>query len=211
MSLLSTDPKRCAHTAAVLLAAGASSRMRASKALLPWRGSSCLRHLVGTFSLVCRPVVLVLAEDAQGQRLLEEVLGKVLPVYNTTPERGPISSLRLAAERLLADGVTSAIICPVDQPAVALRHVHMLVEALKGARVAMLSHEGQDGHPYGLSDLQELLLLGEGQTARDLMYHEGLVRLEAGPEVLLNLNTPSDYESAYARYGIDGDNDGKDS
>ena len=61
----------------LLLAAGASSRMGRSKALLPWGEGTLIEHQVKTLLKTGHPVVVVIGHKAD----------KILPILNKLPVR----------------------------------------------------------------------------------------------------------------------------
>jgi molybdenum cofactor cytidylyltransferase len=86
--------------AAVVLAAGRSSRMGRPKLLLPWRGTSVLGHLIEQWrSLGIAQIAVVCAGG--DHRILAELtrlrFSTTNCIYNPAPERGMFSSIRWAA------------------------------------------------------------------------------------------------------------------
>ena len=85
---------------AIVLGAGASSRMGRPKLLLPWGETSIIGHIIGQWrelgasqtAIVCRPNDLELA--AELGRLSFPLAGRI---ENPQPERGMFSSIRCAA------------------------------------------------------------------------------------------------------------------
>jgi molybdenum cofactor cytidylyltransferase len=186
----------------IVLAAGASARMGRPKALLPWRGSTCVGALASALSSASLPAVVVVAPGAIGEEIARAA---GLPaVINPAPERGMSSSLALGAAALVARGFDAAVVAPVDQPEVGGALCAALAGALlAGAAAAVAAHGGAWGHPFALGDLARAARLGAGETARALLSPEEAVRLvEAGPEVLWNLNTPAEYEAAKRAAGF---------
>src|SRR2546428_14120211 len=87
--------------AAVLLAAGRSSRMGRPKLLLPWGGTSVLGHLIDQWQVLkAEQIAVVCAADdlliqAELDRLGFSANDRVL---NAAAERGMFSSIRCAAQ-----------------------------------------------------------------------------------------------------------------
>lgn len=150
-------------------------------------------------------VVVVVPPSEAGKRIAQELAPFALVVENPDPSRGPTSSLHCGAAALLAQGCSAAIISPVDQPELRPDIAARLVAALREGFPAVVAHQTQSGHPYALPDLSRLLALSLDDTPRSLL--EGARVVEAGPEVLLNLNTPAEYHAAFRLYleeGSDG-------
>lgn len=185
---------RSATWGGMILAAGASSRMGTHKALLPWDDGPCVLGLARAMAAGGLRVVVVAPPGEIGQQIARAV-GALAEVHtNPDPARGPTSSLQEGARALLARGCRGAVISPVDQPALAPDLVARLCAALAEGLAAVAVHGGVWGHPYALPDLARLLTLQLDDTPRPLL--EGAREVEAGPEVLLNLNTPDEYRAA---------------
>src|SRR5262249_45391219 len=104
--------------AGIILAAGASSRMGADKALLPYAGTTFLEHLVELLLPRVAPVIVVLGHHAERIRaVLPAALGAEI-VLNPDYRSGQLSSLQ-AGIRALPGGAEAALIILVDHPAIA--------------------------------------------------------------------------------------------
>jgi molybdenum cofactor cytidylyltransferase len=184
--------------AALVLAGGASSRMRRKKPMLELGGATLLARAVGTFlGAGVREVVVVAGHGAEELRPRALGLG-VRCVVNPAWEQGMYSSLA-AGLRALAPGVAACFVLPADVPAVRSRTVSALARALRrhGAAVAYPEFGGERGHPPLLAArLFPEILAGDGQggLCALLARHEGEAMdvpvLDQG--VLLDLDTPDD-------------------
>src|SRR6476646_3529895 len=85
------------HLGAVLLAAGASSRMGKSKPLLRWDDNSVIEHLIRLWKTLATQVGVVIF--AMDQALATELDRLQISdrVLNNNPERGMFSSIQCAA------------------------------------------------------------------------------------------------------------------
>jgi CTP:molybdopterin cytidylyltransferase MocA len=174
--------------------------MKRAKALLPWKQSTFVREIARTFSEAgLSPIVVVVGPTQDGQAIKREVAGLALCAVNPTPERGMSSSLLVGAQALLARGVNAALVTPVDQPQISVGLCQKLCEALEEGHWAVASHQGKWGHPYAALDLSALASLTEAQTAQEILQRNTPLAVEAGPEVLFNINTPEDYQEALSR------------
>ncbi len=101
--------------AAIVLAAGASTRMGRAKALIEWRGQSFLRRVVGLAeSTSCAPILAV--EGAIP--LPAHELGSAARVVNTSWSNGQLSSLQVGLAALiehLGPSESRANVTPIDQ------------------------------------------------------------------------------------------------
>ena len=106
----------------VILAAGASTRMGADKALLAWppdkkSGSTLLSMAIGAFAPFNDLVIVVAGKNAAGLTAVVEANRGSL-VVNPAPERGQFSSLQCGLSEVLKHGCNAAMITLVDKPPV---------------------------------------------------------------------------------------------
>src|SRR3954471_8873299 len=142
---------------AVLLAAGASSRMGKSKPLLSWDDNSVIEHLLNLWNgLVLQVGVVVSSAD---QPLASELdrLGIHDRIVNFQPERGMFSSIQCASrwEGWRADLTHFAIVLG-DQPHLSKATLSAVVEfAIKNPEsIFQPSREGRPRHPVILPRAQ---------------------------------------------------------
>lgn len=182
---------------AVILAAGASSRMAAPKPLVARGGVSLLDEAAAPFIAVGARVVVVTGFHAD----LVEPYACALPavsVRNTAPARGMASSVRTGLRRTF--GADVVFVQPVDCPGVRPHTVAMLVAALNavpGAHAAIPLFQGRRGHPVALDRFARAMVLRARRHAslRDALARLGpsVVAVETDdPAVLTDLDTPED-------------------
>lgn len=138
-------------TGIILLAAGASARMGTPKQLLPFRGSSLLRHLAEqAMQAACGPVLLV--TGAYEDEIKKEV--KDLPIdiiTNHSWKEGMGSSIRsgiLALQQSYAEAI-AAMIMVTDQPYVTAPLIRTLLSAheTSGKPIAACRYDEGFGPP----------------------------------------------------------------
>lgn len=190
---------------AVVLAAGASTRMGAPKALLPWHGRPLAAQVVG--ELLATPIAHVVVVTGHGADAIRAVLpasARVSVVDNARWSEGKAGSVVRGVAALPAG--LHVLVAAIDQPRPA-----SLVRALVGAhlgglddgRVASIAgHGGRRGHPVILvpSLRDELLALDEataGLRAVVARHGAAVVTVDVGdPAALVNLNTPAEFAAA---------------
>jgi molybdenum cofactor cytidylyltransferase len=159
--------------AGVILAAGASSRMGAPKALLEYRGESFVGRLARVLGTVCKPVIVVLGYHAEVIR--QQVPAAAQIVVNQDPGRGQLSSLQTGLAGLPAETDGFAFI-PVDSPAVEADTVAKLARVFEQRNPSTLfvipRQSGRRGHPVFAvrSVAAEFLALPPTAEAREVVH-----------------------------------------
>ena len=197
----------------IVLAAGASTRMGKSKALLEIDGVTFLERAVHLLrDAGCRYVVAVVDDDDWTERLAD-VSGAAV-VINDQPNAEQIDSLRLGLANL-PDGGDGVLVLPVDFPRVAAETVKALVaEFARGdAQILNAAYNGVAGHPviFARSIIPELMQPGLPDGARsviDAHKHDARSVEVDDPGVLIDVDTPEDY-SKITEENRDGNRDGK--
>jgi molybdenum cofactor cytidylyltransferase len=195
-----------AQIAAIILAAGESTRMGRPKALLPWAGTTLLAWQVAQMQAAgAGDVVVVLGHLAD---LTAEAIGMLEAriVVNEGYREGRASSVRAGAEAI--DNATSAIlILGVDQPRpswVSRRLIERWRERQAPLVIPILA--GRRDHPVLVDGrlLDELRRVREetlGLRAITERYRSAaeVVAIE-NSAVQVDLNTPAEYEAALAAF-----------
>ncbi len=187
---------------AILLAAGESRRMGQLKALLPWQGTSLLKHQVTSLRAggVDRVVVVL---GHRSDELKAELAGIEGVAWQLNPDylQGKTTSIKAGLSTLGSDQLDALLILNVDQP----RNADVIRSLLKehqyqGSLITIPTHKGKGGHPIILSRslLDELREIDEETYGIKAVVQRHLdatrrVEMEA-PEVLWDLNTPEEYQ-----------------
>jgi molybdenum cofactor cytidylyltransferase len=136
--------------AALVLAAGRSSRLGTSKQLLRFRGQTLLRRSAeAALSVSCHPVVVVLG--AQADQMMPELNHlSVRPVVNPHWQRGIGSSIRHGVAQIAAFAeVDACMILLCDQPLLTAQSLRQLIQAFaaSGKAICAASYGGTIGPP----------------------------------------------------------------
>ncbi len=186
---------------AILLAAGESTRMGSPKPLLPWHGATLIEYQIAQLREAgAGDVIAVLGQHA------EDVLPLVTgaggrAVVNESYREGRASSLRAGAAAV--ESGETVVVISVDQPRPAAVTRRLLAEHTSGITVP--AHAGHRGHPVVLDGalLSELREAGEASQGLRGVIARHAAEVHEVPfdstEVLLDLNTPEDYQRATAR------------
>lgn len=188
-----------ARLGAIVLAAGASSRMGGEDKLLKhWRGRALVSWAIDAACASCAGRVIVVAganiEDIEHQGATRAVF-----VRNPNPADGLSASLALGVETL--GDVDAAAIVLGDMPAISADLIDRLFDARRDGDYAVLpTHEGVWGHPVVLSRaaLRDALSLRGDRGARTLLEARRANVREVAVEtsvILLDLDRQADFES----------------
>lgn len=153
LALASPTPGSVPRIGALVLAAGAGSRMgHRPKCLLQQGGMSLLERQLQALSLAgVAPIRVVLGHHAK--RILQEgalARWSAQPVLNPQPDDGHVSSLR-AGLRALPSGLDAVVVALADQPLIDVRAVQALLQAFAqrpvGTQLLQPSVQGLPGNP----------------------------------------------------------------
>ena len=183
---------------AIVLAAGASTRMGRPKALLPLPGGeSFLGAIAATLAQVgiARGDILVVTGSSKAAIEAEAHGLSLSPIFNRRHSEGQHASARTGLRRAIRLGWRGALLWPCDMPFVG---VETLRQLLRAPWPAVPGSGAKTGHPLALDRASILQLLREPPlgTLREALRAAGVVPrrvLVADPGAFLNLNTPAAY------------------
>lgn len=186
--------------AAVVLAAGASTRMGSNKLLLPVEGEVMVHRTVRRVrDAGCDPVVVVTGHDAARVRA---ALGPLEVSFAESPDpKGPTSASLHAGLRALPADVSATVVMLADMVQVTTPMIRALVEGVAlGPEPLGVSRYGDVLAPpllFGRALWPELLAWhGEGCGKAVVRAHEAEARLHDWPvEALQDVDTPADYDA----------------
>lgn len=177
-------------TPAVILAAGASTRLGQPKQLITLSGETLLERAARTAQEAgCWPVVAVLGADAR-QVLDGCSLRSAAVLINPWWREGMASSVRLGVAAISSwDGV---VLMTCDQPTVTADHLRNLIAA---GTVTASAYSGRRGVPayFPASSFPDLLRLKGDQGARELLRDATAIDLPGGE---MDIDTPTDLAGA---------------
>lgn len=205
------------RTAAIILAAGTSSRMgeAGNKLLLPLQHRPVLAHVLQAVrGSQARPILLVLGHQAAEVRTqVQPELGEhaVEIVVNTDYAQGQSTSMQAGLRALLTThtdaGLTSAIFLLGDQPLITSALIDQLIALRErtGQLIALPLYHGQRGNPvvFSLELAPHLLQVSGDEGGRSLIrrYAQASATLEVDEaEMNLDVDTWAAYLKAQAAW-----------
>jgi CTP:molybdopterin cytidylyltransferase MocA len=185
-------------TAAVVLAAGASTRLGEPKQLIMLGNETLLERAMRTAREAgCAPVVVVLGA-AYAEVLVRCRMGDAVPVINEEWREGMGSSVRLGVRTLgfVAKATEGVVLMTCDQPAVTAVHLRALIA---GGEVTASAYAGRRGVPayFPAAAFPSLLELQGDSGARSLLRAAPAIELAGGE---LDVDTEADVEEARRRF-----------
>ena len=204
-------PVREAHgrVAAIVLAAGRSTRMGRSKQTLPWGDTTMIGAVVrrlqasGLSEIVVvtgaerESVEAVLAEGPRG-----EAQGEAAPVrfaFNPDFETSEMARSLQVGLRSLPENCMGALVALADQPQMEMETVRAVIQRWREtlAPVAAPIYQGQRGHPllFDRSTWADLFNLPAEANPREFLRAAGRIELvETDTDsILRDIDTPDDY------------------
>jgi molybdenum cofactor cytidylyltransferase len=188
--------------AAVVLAAGLSTRMGTPKMILPWGQTTVIGQVVAAVAQAGADPILVVTGGAHAAVQAALRGSPARPLYNPRhAEGGMLSSLQAGLAALDAR-VQAALVVLGDQPQVQPQVIQAVIACRQetGALLVAPSYRMRRGHPWlvGRPLWAEILNLDPGLTLKDFVNaHASLLHyVEVDtPAILLDLDTPQDYQA----------------
>lgn len=193
------------RAAAVVLAAGKSSRMGSNKLLLPFNGKTVLEATLDALKGVSTVVV-----TGHNPHELEALLSKhrVKVVHNPRYEEGMTTSFQAGLRAVDADAVFLAL---GDQVGLDQRMLSAMVQVLvedEDAVIVSPRYGEKRGHPvlFRRSLFYEILSLKQGETIRDVVtrHGDGHRYVEGDVWTVIDMDTPEEYEDAKKLWSLTG-------
>lgn len=186
--------------AAVILAAGAGTRIGGPKALLRIGAETFLARLAARFE---RPgidrVIAVLGHEADRVRREAGAPPSTAFAVNARATEGMLTSIWRGLEEAEAFGADAVLLHPVDHPLVEPETIDRVRAALEGgAVIAVPSRDGRRGHPGGFARAAwaALRTAPPDAGARTVLaaHPDWIAHVPGGPGCLAGIDTPADYE-----------------
>ena len=167
--------------AGIILSAGESSRMGMPKALLPYKNTSILEHVIFTqIESGLDPIIVVLGAHTQPlDKIAENARAKV--VYNKEWKKGQQSSLN-AGLNAIPENVNTIVVSLIDHPGVLPGTISKLIAATHEVDDCIIQpvFNSRPGHPLVLKgriiNIIKKYPLVDGGTKTVISEHSNMIR-----------------------------------
>ncbi len=199
-----------AQVAAIVLAAGLSSRMGTMKALLPWENNrSVLAHILDQLRHAGLASIVVVTGYQAALLAREAADFDVQFTHNHDFANGEMLRSIQTGLRALPEETSAALVVLGDQPQIQSATVAQIMQAYwrDHSLIVMPSFEMRRGHPMLLDRRlwAELLALPDGATAREVINRHA-AEINYVPvnndSILRDMDTPQEYELERRRAGF---------
>lgn len=187
---------------AIILAAGASSRMGSPKQLLIWQDRPLLAHAIDSArSVLAERIVVVLGANAEAIKEAVDLNG-ISVALNPDWANGMAGSIRVGIQALPATA-SAVLLMLCDQPLISAAHLQNLLQAWQNTPecIVVSQYAESFGVPavFPATFFAQLAGLTGDRGAKPLMMQcqETLVRVPL-PEAELDIDTQSDYQRLHA-------------
>lgn len=189
-------------TAAIILAAGFSSRMGTDKALLPFGDTTALGLVVANYATV--GVERIIVVTGQNHDALVQLCLPVKLVRNPTPENGMFSSIKLGVAQLGPE-LDAFFVHPVDTPLVQPETLQTMLDSIRQGEACSLIPccDGKRGHPplIGAALLDAILGHDGSGGLRKVLAGYPQHELDLADQgVLSGMNTVEEYQQLVRHY-----------
>jgi molybdenum cofactor cytidylyltransferase len=187
------------RAAAVVLAAGRSSRMGRNKLLLEVDGATVLDRLLTTLTGTLNEVIVVTGHDPKPIEAVAESHG-ARAVHNPNYDEGMTTSFQAGLRAASADAIFLVLGDQLSlEPDLLLRMINV-IEGDPSTLIVSPTYEGRRGHPtlFRRPLFGEILGLRADETLKDIVLRHGAEHrtVEGDKWNVLDLDTPEDYERA---------------
>ncbi len=185
---------------AIILAAGASTRMKRQKLLLPFNGKTIIETVVENVSHALGTNIMVVLGSHSEE--IKSVIGnqKLHFCVNQNYMNGMLSSA-ICGFRSLGPEAIAALVFLGDQPQIPAKASRLVIEAWKQSKkgIVMPTFNGRRGHPVLIETRYkseiEKLDPERGLRALAEKYKNDVFEVECEiPEILRDIDTPEEYQ-----------------
>jgi molybdenum cofactor cytidylyltransferase len=197
------------NVAAIVLAAGLSTRMGENKLLLPWQGKTVIHWVVEqVISSGVNNILLITGKDREKVEN-ETYFNEVTHIFNPDYSDGEMLHSLQCGIRALPEDSESVLVILGDQPQLEINSINKILEyhdMHPQATLIVPSYQMRKGHPWlvGRSLWKSILDLKPPQNLKTFLNqhkHEINYVVVDSPTILNDLDTPEEYQNALKMYG----------
>ena len=198
--MIQSGEKKCA---AVILAAGDSTRMGRPKALLQIDGVSFLQSIILKLEKTgITDIIIVLGRDFKQIEARISIRRQHQVIINPYPEQGPLSSIQLALKELKPD-TNGFLLILVDHPLVSQTTYQAILAQADSGKIIIPVYNRKSGHPvyFGRKFFNDLVHAPLNEGARHVVhkYPQKVKKIEVPDDgILHDIDLPGDYEQYIA-------------
>jgi molybdenum cofactor cytidylyltransferase len=192
------------RVAAILLAAGKSTRMGRNKLLIKLCGKRLIDHILDALEAIqVSEIVVVLGHEPDKIiNALKSRLGRLKIVINNEYEKGMFSSFKTGLRKI--SSADAILVLLGDQIILEPNFLNLMIRELENnkGKVLIVSpiYKGKKGHPLLFSKelFTEILRMKETETIRDIVHRhkDSLLTIEAKKWTIKDIDTPEDLTKA---------------
>ncbi|MBI5961267.1 MAG: putative selenium-dependent hydroxylase accessory protein YqeC [Chloroflexi bacterium] len=195
------------RVAAIVLAAGESSRMGQSKPLLRWDNRTVIETIVSRLipAYLAETLVITGYRGDEVARVLAQQPIQIVP--NPRYAQGEMLSSLQTGLRALPENITACLVVMGDQPMIEGRVVQSILAAYAQGQgeIVIPTYRGERGHPvlFGRRFWSELLELSSGAPREVIRRHpDQVAAVEVETDsILRDIDTPEQYRQERRRAG----------
>ena len=189
---------------AIVLAAGASSRMGRPKALLPAGDRSFVGRILGALRLGGAGTAVVVVRPGQQAVIDEVVAAGGRAVVNPRADDGQLSSLIAGLDAVDGPAVDGLLVTLVDVPLIQPDTVTTLIDRAAKSRAPILRavHRGRHGHPviFKRSVFDALRRADPALGAKAVLRAHAVEDVDVDdPHIADDVDTPEDLDRLFGR------------
>lgn len=186
---------------AIILAAGASTRMGTPKQLLPLHHSSFLQYtILVTLKSVCRPIIVVLGAYAQQIRPeISQLPVDIVENFQWTEGMSSSIGVGLTALKTQSNPLKAVVLLVCDQPFISSQLIDQIVQTYQvtGKPIVASEYDGVLGVPalFDHTMFSELFNLKTSEGAKQVIRkHTFKVTRVDFPKGAIDIDTPEEYK-----------------
>jgi len=184
---------------AIILAAGASTRMTKYKQLLKFKGESLLNAIIGKCQSLELDEIVCVTGHLDKELRTEVTDDDITFIYNVRHEEGMVGSLKIGINHVTDSNVDAVLVVLTDQPLIPLSHYESMISKIELGQAHLVASAYNDtiGVPaiYTSQYFREIMALDNQSSAKSILsrHNDDLVTVMC-PEAGVDVDTDQDYQ-----------------